>query len=308
MENSNDPPEPERPVRCSGCGAWNLSSERFCSCCGLPRTPALCTGCGHLIGHDQALYCPGCGLPLHLAAGEGKPGEDDQQPSTHNTTDRRRTMKKSIITPLALLLVGVALAGCNLDQLTGNDPEPIPLIRFLHFRYAEIPAGMSDATALQMMRSPVSSQLRATSIEHWFPTTDSITNPFSGEKFSVNRAIVTPAGSSNNGGTRLLGGQDAAVHPFQHDVPSSLLIDGLAVETAGETGSLGSFELRFNEDELIVGGDSRSNPMEFTLDSFNSQTTYATGKFLFIAHNLSDPSDTRRWAIFDGEYALQHGN
>jgi|GEM_PF-5485663 len=212
---------------------------------------------------------------------------------------------KKMLSTLALLLIGATLVGCDLDKLTGNDgEEPFPLIRYLRFKFVEIPSTMSNEAALLLMRSEANSALRAGATEHWFPTADSLTNPWGGQKVSVNRVIVTPAGSSHSGGTRLLGGQDADVHPFQPGLPSALTIDAAGVETVGETGTLGSFELRFNEDELVVGGDQFSGRMDFTLASLDQQTTYATGKFLFIAHNLNDRSDTRRWAIFDGEFAL----
>lgn len=215
---------------------------------------------------------------------------------------------KSILLALMSLIVGITLTSCGLEDLTGGGNEEPVHIRFLHFKYAQIPETMSEETAIQLMRTPLDNSLRANATEHWFPN-DSLTNPWGGAKTAINRLIVTPASNHHSGGTRLLGGQNSDVHPFQSGVPSSLLIDAIGVVGPGQTGSTGEFELRFNENELVIGGrSSRNDFLEFALDNYNTQSTYGTGRFMFIAHNLNDPSDRRRWAIFDGEFALQKGN
>lgn len=216
-------------------------------------------------------------------------------------------MKTTFLT-IAALILGLTLVSCDINELTGGEEEPMR-IRYLHFKYAQIPDDMSDATAETQMRSQINNYLRANAAERWFIPTDSLTNPFGGQKVSINRVIVTQPGSSHNGGARLIGGQDADIHPFQPGVPSSLLMDVLGTTAAGQTGTLGEFELRFNEDELIVGGSAIDGDfMELILDTYDPQSSYAIGRFMFIARNFNDPSDTRRWAIFDGEFALQKGD
>ncbi|MGE3801139.1 MAG: hypothetical protein AB7H80_08980 [Candidatus Kapaibacterium sp.] len=205
---------------------------------------------------------------------------------------------------LTVIVAGITMMACDeIGELTGSDGDPI-LIRYLTFKYAEIPAEMSDSTAISLARNERQNSITASAVEHWFPTTDSI--GFPGAQTPVNKVIVTPPGSSHSGGTRLLGGQDFDIHPPQSGIPSSIFIDALGVGSAGQSGSSGEWELRFNEDELVVSGSSvRGEFMEFTLDSFDSQTRYGTGRFAFIARNREDRTDTRRWIVFDGEFALQ---
>lgn len=212
---------------------------------------------------------------------------------------------------LTLSVCFLAMNACDLDELTGSNGDKQPVhIRYLMFKYAEIPAEMSTETAIALMRSERHSSLRAAAVDHAFPMLDSLTNPFSGAKTAVNRIIITPPGNSHNGAARVLGGQDADVHPFQAGVPSSLLFDAVnGGHAIGQIHTDGSFELRFNENELVTGGNSSQGDfMEFILDTHRQSSTYATGRFMFIARNLANRQDTRRWAVFDGQFALQHGN
>ena len=217
---------------------------------------------------------------------------------------------KQLLFLLAVTLTCMTLTSCEeLEGLTGNDNNP-PLIRYLIFKYAEIPATMSNAQALAIIQDGRSSSLRANATEHRFPTIDSI--GFPGSKIAVNHLVVTPATSRNNGGIAIYGGQDADVHPFQSGVPSSLYISSTSINETGprpgQTSSVGEFEIRFNENELIISGSSAQGDfMDVTLESYNEQNTYGTGTFTMIARNREDRSDTRRWIIFDGEYALQRG-
>lgn len=204
---------------------------------------------------------------------------------------------------LTVIVTGITMVACDeIGELTGSNGEPIA-IRYLTFKYAEIPAEMSDSVAISLSRNERQNRITASVVEHWFPTSDSI--GFPGSKTPVNKVIVTPPGSSHSGGARLLGGQDFDVHPPQSGVPSSIFIDALGVSSAEQSGSSGERELRFNEQELVVSGSSvRGEFMEFTLDTYDSQSRYSTGRFAFIARNRENPTDTRRWIVFDGEFAL----
>lgn len=216
---------------------------------------------------------------------------------------------KPILAVLVLLAAGLGLVSCGLEDLTGNNGDEPVRLRFLHFKYAEIPSSMDDETAIRLMRTQLDNSLRSNATEHWFPMNDTLDNPWGGGQVAINRLIITQPGSTHNGGTRLLGGQNSETHPFQPHRPSSLLIDAVGVTAAGRTGSAGEFELRFNENELVIGGrSSQSDFLEFTLDTYHQENSYGIGRFMFIARNLNDASDRRRWAIFDGEYALQKGN
>ncbi len=211
---------------------------------------------------------------------------------------------KTFLMILTAITAGITMISCNeLEGLTGTDGES-PLIRYLTFRYAEIPSDMTDEVAIALARNDRGNRLRAASVEHWFPTSDSM--GLTGGRVSINRVIVTPPGTGHSGGTRLLGGQAFDVHPPQPGAPSSLLIDAIGVSSDGASGSTGEWELQFNEGELTISGSSvQRDFMEFTLDSYNPQNSFATGRFAFIARNRENGNDGRRWIIFDGQFALQ---
>lgn len=199
-----------------------------------------------------------------------------------------RSGRTRSILPLAVgtLLTVAALSSCGLE----NPLEPDPIaIRILAIEYDTVPTGLSDEQAMNDMRT--SSNFFAVTHEFWFYTTDSAIGRL------ANRVIVTPASGSNNGSTQLFGGQNFSLHPAESGVPSSMSISAPGVNGAGQTGTFGTFEILFNGTEVVAGSGTDGAEMEFVLESFDSETTEATGRFMFIAHNLTNPADTVRWGV-----------
>jgi hypothetical protein len=76
------------------------------------------------------------------------------------------------------------------------------------------------------------------------------------------------------------------------------------VETPGETGTFGVFEIVLNH-VGISGSGTSGGDMEFVLESLNNQTTEATGHFMFVSHSLETIPDARRWAV-KGSFTLRN--
>lgn len=199
------------------------------------------------------------------------------------------------------LIMGVFTTGCEeLGDLTGNGNEA-PVIRILGFHMAEIPAEMSDETAIALAGDERWNRITQDATPFYFPTTDSVDLPFTA--LLANRAIVTPPNRSHQGATRILGGHSSS-HPPIAGIPHGLLIDAIGAGNAGSRTSVGTWEVNVGADLTLVGSSSRGDYLDFYLENYNDRTTYATGSFAFIVENRNDPNDHRRWIIFDGEFAL----
>ena len=201
----------------------------------------------------------------------------------------------------------------SLNQLTHDGLDPS--LRFLTLQYAQIPESMSTSDAIAQMRNPgalVGRALREFSLSYAYPVHH---RNFHG--YRANAVRITP-----ERGTTLQGGQGPSVAAGSEEqyygsgLPAGLTVssqvfgvcEGDEDSTKCGNKNMGRFELLFQcvgQERLRVVGSSQSNHFfEFELDYFNEKTRVATGSFMFIGSNGDNSSDTRRWAIFDGEFSL----
>ncbi len=217
---------------------------------------------------------------------------------------------KTLFTVVAFAGVVIALSSCDLIKPPGGTPSTP--VRILALEYTLVPDNISDDVALTVMLAKINEPgynhpMRQNATGYAFPTADT-----SATLLRHNRVFVTLPGSSFNGGTTIIGGHDGPVLTLQPNTPSALSVAANGVHTPVDTGYTGDYSLFFYtprqlptdaRDTLKVGG---STSMEFILESYNSQTTFATGTFVFVGRNLDSAADTRRWAV-RGSFTLDDG-
>lgn len=209
---------------------------------------------------------------------------------------------KKLLSATAFLLVALAIAGCGLIPTDPAAPSTGPL-RYLTFKYVEIPASMNNETVIRQIHDTRYAYIRNNALQHTFPINDSALMP--GYMMAHNRAVLTNPGTQR-GRAEIFGGQDPGAHPFQSGVPSSLYLSVLDGNGTNVTHSEGDWRIEFNGGEIAATQMGNSDDfLEFVLESYDLTTSHATGRFALIARGVEDP--TRRWAIFDGEFSLTRG-
>jgi hypothetical protein len=227
----------------------------------------------------------------------------------HNET-RTKAMKR-FNAAITIICAVTTLSSCNLINQPGSD-EPSQSVRILAIEYTEIPPSTTDDAAMIIMSANVNEAgynhpLRQSATPFGFPTA---TDPLAQVALRNNRVFVSQGSGAIGGGTTLIGGWDGSAVPQQAGVPCSLFVAASGVTSPVDTGFSGDYQLHFfnpdgiePNDTLVVGGSSL---LQFILESHNTQTTFATGTFTFIARNMRDPGDTRRWGV-RGSFTLDDG-
>ncbi len=211
----------------------------------------------------------------------------------------KRRMQMMMTLMMALTTIG--LASCDEVESIFGSEEEAPAIRILGFKMVEIPAEMTDEEAVALAANERGNRITANALPFYFPTSDSVDLPFTA--LLANRIILTPPSRSNPGACRIVGGHSSSRLPVAGR-PHALTIDAIGAGVAGSATSTGSWEVMLGEDLLLQGNSSRGDHLDFHLDTYNDRTTYATGSFVCIVRNDRDRNDTRRWILFDGEFAL----
>jgi hypothetical protein len=203
------------------------------------------------------------------------------------------------------ILLAFATASC--DKLLDPSNSNTGPTRYIFFKYTAIPDTMTDAAAMAQIYDTRDNFIRHNFTQRIFPVTDSMV--VGGNMVALNRIVVTlPGTGTTSGEAELHGGADPAIHPFQAGIPSSLTLHVTNGHEVGQSHYTGSWELQFGDGTIIARNTqtgTQADSLEYHLDSYDATTSYATGKFLFIARNVANPQ--QRWAIFDGEFALTKG-